>query len=142
MEFPELKDDEVFLNAINLDFSSNQLFEEFKRLANMEKRAGVITTLLSLQTAEGQPYFHIDYLIDKYFQLTPEEKEENKAYWTKYGGGGAGAAEGGEAGMEAPVEGGAQMAPEGAPEAPPEGGEAPPPAPEAGGEPGGAEFEF
>lgn len=140
MEFPELKDDEIFLNQVGIDFSSNQLFEEFKRLSNMEKRAGIIGTLLGLQTPEGQPYFHIDYLIDKYLKLTPEEKEENKSYWAKSAGAGAAAppAEGGEAGgeMAPPMEGG-EMAP------PPEGGEAgAPPPPEAGGEAPPAEFEF
>jgi len=158
IEFPELMDDEVFLNQIDIQFHSNQLFEEFKKLGNMEKRAGILGTLLGIQSAEGQPYFHIDYLIDKVMKLTPEEKEENRAYWIKAGKAGAGAAgEGGEAGggemggmpgeggevpggeapggeMGGPEAGGGEM---GGPESggAPEGG-APPEAP------GAAEFEF
>jgi hypothetical protein len=145
MEYPELKDDEIFLNQVGVNFSSNQLFEEFKRLANMEKRAGIITTLLGLATPEGTPYFHIDYLIDKYLQLTPEEKEENKSYWVKSSGAGAAAApaEGGGGmegmeGMEAPPEGMAGM--EGTAPAPEGEVGAPPPPPE--GEAPSAEFEF
>ncbi len=133
MEFPELRDDEVFLNQCDIVFNSNQLFEEWKKLGNIEKRAGILSTMLGIQTADGQSYFHIDYLIDKIMKLTPEEKEENQSYWIKSKAG-AGAAEGGEeAGMEAGTE-------EVTPEAPTEetgGGE------EAGGE--GAEsgeFEF
>ena len=38
VEFPELKDDEVFLNQIDVDFISNQLFEEWKKLGNMNKK--------------------------------------------------------------------------------------------------------
>ncbi len=83
MEFPELKDDEIFLNQIDISFNSNQLFEEWKKLANMEKRASILGSLLGIQTADGQAYFHIDYLIDKIMKLTPEEKEENKSYWAK-----------------------------------------------------------
>ena len=155
MEFPELKDDELFLNQIDISFNSNQIFEEWKKLANMEKRSSILSSLLGIQTAEGQPYFHIEYLIDKVMKLTAEEKEENKAYWIKskkggataeggeggefggeggefggeggeFGGGAQGGGEGGAQGVEAPpAQGGAQ------------GGEAPP-APE--GE--GGEFEF
>jgi hypothetical protein len=77
MEFPELKDDEVFLNQIDLVFYSNQLFEEWKKLGNLEKRAGLLSTLLGIAKSDGQPYFHIDYLVDKILKLTPEEKEEN-----------------------------------------------------------------
>jgi hypothetical protein len=148
MEFPELKDDEIFLNQVDIQFNSNQLFEEWKKLANMEKRATILGSLLGIQTADGQPYFHIDYLIDKVMKLTPEEKEENKAYWVKSGkGGGAGPEATGEGGEPGATEGGESGAP---PETAPEGGTETPPTPEAGGpggeaggaEPGGAEFEF
>jgi hypothetical protein len=30
-----------------------------------------------------RPYFHIEYLIDTVFKLTPEEKAENEKYWLK-----------------------------------------------------------
>jgi len=144
MEFPELKDDEIFLNQIDINFVSNQLFEEWKKLGNMEKRAGLMSTLLGIQTADGQPYFHIDYLVDKIMKLTAEEKEENKSYWIKsaQGGGAASGGEGGMEGGEGGMEGGAQAAPEGGaqegPEAQAGGAQA---APEAGGEES-SEFEF
>ncbi len=139
MEFPELKNDEIFLNQVDIVFVSNQLFEEWKKLGNLEKRAGLLSTLLGIQTADGQPYFHIDYLVDKVMKLTPEEKEENKAYWIKSAQGG-GAAEGVEGGAEgAPVGVGAAGGGEEAAEAPeaqaPTGGEE-----AAEGE--GGEFEF
>ena len=138
MEFPELKDDEVFLNQCDINFNSNQLFEEWKKLANFEKRAGILSTLLGIQTADGQPYFHIDYLIDKVMKLSEEEKQENKAYWIKSakGGGEAGEVEGGMEGAEAGMEGG--EAPTETPEAAPE----TPPAEEGGGEAPPSEFEF
>jgi hypothetical protein len=102
MEFPELKDDEIFLNQVNITFNSNQLFEEWKKLANFEKRSNILSNLLSIQTADGNPYFHIDYLIDKVMKLSNEEVQENKSYWIKSNKGGASSdiqpgAEGGEA---------------------------------------------
>ena len=161
MEFPELKDDEIFLNQIDISFNSNQIFEEWKKLANMEKRSSILSSLLGIQTAEGQPYFHIEYLIDKVMKLTPEEKEENKAYWIKskgagsaqggegggeFGGGEGGGEFGGDEGGEFGGEGGGEFGGpqggefggEGGGETPPAqgGGETPPPAQ------GGGEFEF
>jgi len=148
VEFPELKDDERFMNEVDIQFLSNQLFEEWKKLGNLSKKAEILGTLNGIQKADGQPYFHIEYLIDHVLKLTPEEKEENKRYWMKDGAG-AGAAAGGEPGAEGGGEtggevGGAQATPEAGaqttPEAPTggaEGGEA------GGGETGGGgEFEF
>lgn len=145
IEFPELKEDEVLMNQIDIIFNSNQVFEEWKKLNNLAKKAEIFGTLVGIMNGE-KPYFHIEYLIDNVFKLTPEEKAENQKYWAKDaagapgGGGGAGApggeggGEGGEAGGgEAPEAGGTQAAPE-AQAAP----ENPPPA-EGGGE---TEFEF
>ena len=152
MEFPELKDDEIFLNQVDIIFVSNQLFEEWKQLGNLEKRSGILSTLLGIQTADGKPYFHIDYLIDKIMKLSQEEKEENKAYWIKaaQGGGAAAPGEGGaeagaeaEAGAQAAPEGGAQSTPEAGAQATPEAGaQAAPEGGGGGGEAGGGEFEF
>jgi len=144
VEFPELKDDERFMNEVDIQFLSNQLFEEWKKLGNLSKKAEILGTLNGIQKSDGQPYFHIEYLIDHVLKLTPEEKEENKKYWLKESaGGGAGPeggveSEGGEMGgaQTTPEAGGAQTTPE-APAAPETGGE-------AGGESGGeaGEFEF
>jgi len=143
IEFPELKDDEVFINSIDIIFYTNQIFEEWKKINTLAKRAEAITTLTGIMNGE-KPYFHIEWIMDHVFKLTPEEKAENQKYWAKdaAAAGAAGTpAEGGEApaeGGEAPAEGG---------EAPAEGGEAPAaeaPA-EGGGEApaeGGGEFEF
>lgn len=145
VEFPELKDDERFMNEVDIQFISNQLFEEWKKLGNLSKKAEILGTLNGIQKSDGQPYFHIEYLIDHVLKLTPEEKEENKKYWLKESaGGGAGPegveSEGGEMGGE--MGGGAQTTPEsGGAQTTPEA----PAAPETGGEAGGGEageFEF
>ena len=142
VEFPELKENERFLNEVDIDFISNQLFEEWKKLGNLMKKAEILTSLNGIQKADGQPYFHIEYLIDNVLNLTPEEKEENKKYWLKDGAGagsgpeGAPGEEGGAEGMgDTGTEGGGETE---TPEAPAE-----TPAPEEGGEAGGGtEFEF
>ncbi len=30
-----------------------------------------------------KPYFHIEWIMDNVFKLTPEEKAENEKYWIK-----------------------------------------------------------
>ena len=145
IEFPELKDDEVFINSVDIIFYTNQIFEEWKKINTMAKRAEAITTLTGIMNGE-KPYFHIEWIMDHVFKLTPEEKSENEKYWAKdaagagAGGAEAGAeagAEGGDMGGEAPADAGGE-APADA------GGEAP--AADAGGEAapdaGGGEFEF
>jgi len=151
IEFPELKDDEVFVNSVDIIFYTNQIFEEWKKINNLAKRAEAVTTLTGIMNGE-QPYFHIEWIMDNVFKLTPEEKTENQRYWAKdaankAAAGAAGAAPGAEGGApvegempaeggEAPVEGGgeAQAGAQDAPEAPAEGGGE---APAEGGE-----FEF
>jgi len=164
IEFPELTEDEFFTNGVDIDFFSNQVFEEWKKLNNLEKKAGIVGTMLGVMNGE-KPYFHIEWIMDNIFKLTPEEKAENQKYWDKdamnaaanatgepgmpsEGGGGGGMpsemgggeAQGGgmpEMGGESPAaQGGAQTGggAQAAPQAAPE-----PPAPEAG---GNSEFEF
>lgn len=81
MEFPELKDDEVFQNECDIVFNVNQIFENWRKLTNMEKKAAIVTNLLALMK-DDKPYFHIDYLMEKVWGLTQEEKNENESYWT------------------------------------------------------------
>ena len=140
IEFPELKDDEVFINSVDIIFYTNQIFEEWKKINTLAKRAEAITTLTGIMNGE-KPYFHIEWIMDHVFKLTPEEKAENQKYWAKDAAAVAGSAGAPAEGGEAPAEGG---------EAPAEGGEAPAeeapaaeesPAAEAPAE-GGGEFEF
>ena len=128
IEFPELKDDEVFINSVDIIFYTNQIFEEWKKINTLAKRAEAITTLTGIMNGE-KPYFHIEWIMDHVFKLTPEEKAENQKYWAKDATAAAGAAGAPAEGGEAPAE----EAP--AAEAPAEGGgEAP--------AEGGGEFEF
>ena len=149
IEFPELKEDEIVMNQIDISFNSNQVFEEWKKLNNLAKKAEIFGTLVGVMNGE-KPYFHIEYLIDNVFKLTPEEKAENQKYWAKDAASvaaAAGAAPGAEG--AAPAEGGDVPAEGG--DVPAEGGEAAPeaqaapetpPPPAEGGAEGGSEFEF
>ena len=82
IEFPELKDDEILLNQIDIDFYSNQLFEEWKKINNLSKKSEIVGTLLGVMNGE-KPYFHIEWIMDKVFKLSQEDKAENMKYWAK-----------------------------------------------------------
>jgi len=142
VEFPELKEDEIALNQIDIEFISNQLFEEWKKLGNMSKKIEILGSYTGIQKADGTPYFHIDYLIDHVLKLSSEEKEENRRYWVKDAAGAATSeatpAEGGEVGAQSTPEA-ETPAPEAETPAPETGGET---GGEAGGGEGGGEFEF
>ena len=135
---------------MDIIFYTNQIFEEWKKINNMAKRAEAITTLTGIMNGE-KPYFHIEWIMDNIFKLTPEEKAENQKYWAKDAAGTGAGPEGGAGGAEggAPVEGGmeGEMPAEGGqatPEAPVQGGAqaAPETPPAQGGAQGGGEFEF
>ena len=123
IEFPELKNDEIFLNQIDISFNSNQVFEEWKKLNNMSKKAEIFGTMLGIMNGE-KPYFHVEYLIDHVFKLPQEEKDENKRYWA-IDAAGVGSAPEGEGGGDM---GGGDMGGSDTEETPPE--------------PEGGEFEF
>ncbi len=157
IEFPELKDDEFFTNGVDIIFFTNQVFEEWKKINNLEKKAGIVGTLLGVMNGE-KPYFHIEWIMDNVFKLTPEEKAENAKYWAmdvtnngaqatgepgSPGGGGGGDFGGsgdsgempsqeGPATPDMPIQGGGQGGGQGGPQTAPEN-----PAPD-----GGSEFEF
>lgn len=143
VEFPELKDDEVFLNQVDVDFISNQLFEEWKKLGNMSKKIEILSSYIGVQKSDGAPYFHIEYLIDNVLKLTAEEKEENKRYWVKdASGGGSSEATPGESVSDNFGDSGGPVGPESTEtSSEPSGPEVPPPTPEAG-ETNNDEFEF
>ena len=109
VEFPELIEDDVVMNEIDINFNSNQIFEEWKKINNLAKRAEAIGTLTGIMNGD-KPYFHIEWIMDHVFKLTPEEKAENQKYWAKDSSGvGSGGAQGGaQGGMEMGAQGGAQ----------------------------------
>jgi len=161
MEFPELKDDEIFLNQIDIVFSSNQTIEEWKRIKTYTKKIEAATNILAFQKADGTPYFHVDFIVTNILKLSQQEIEENNAFWLKAKAAGAapgaqGAAPGGEmggapggemggqvGGQTPPAQGGqvggqtppAQGGQAGAQTPPPQGGQ-------AGAQGGTTEFEF
>jgi len=110
LDFPELKDDNLFHYSLKSIFNKNHLFEEWKYLNNLAKRSDIAATLSgNLQDEKGDPYLHIEWIVRNIMKLTDEDIAENDKYKMTGGGmapgqgGGApdsGGAPGGEGGDE------------------------------------------
>ena len=99
LDFPELEQDRIFDSYIKLKFNSNDLFEEWKHLNNLSKRAEISSTLSSnLQDAEGKPYLSIEWIVRNIMKFTDKDIEENNKYKMMSGLAGEGAGAGGGGG--------------------------------------------
>jgi len=83
-DFPELINDHRFLAHLNIEFNSNELFEEWKRLANLQKRSDIASTLISnLQNADGEPYLPTEWVVRNIMKFNDEEIAEILKYKIK-----------------------------------------------------------
>jgi len=83
-DFPELIEDHNFIKELNVEFNANELFEEWKYLANLSKRAEIASTLnTNLVNAEGETVLAAEWIIRKIMKFTDEEIAENEKYKLK-----------------------------------------------------------
>ena len=98
-DFPELIEDHNFIKELNIEFNSNELFEEWKYLGNLEKRATIASTLTSnLQNAEGESWLATEWIVRRIMKFTDEDIAENEKYKLKEKGALAGTPTGEEGG--------------------------------------------
>jgi hypothetical protein len=112
LDFPELESDRIFDSYIKIKFNSNDLFEEWKYLNNLAKRAEIASTLSSnLQDSEGKPYLSIEWIVRNIMKFTDKNIEENNKYKMMSGlaSPGAGGGGGGGGGMGGGEMGGGEM---------------------------------
>jgi capsid assembly protein Gp20 len=83
-DFPELIEDHNFIKSLNVRFVSNELFEEWKYLGNLEKRANIASTLISnLQNSEGEPYLAMEWIVREIMKFNDEDIAKNQKYKIK-----------------------------------------------------------
>jgi hypothetical protein len=128
LDFPELENNQVFLNSIRVNFNSNDLFEEWKMLNNLSKRSEIASTLSSnLLDSDGKAFLHILFIAKKIMKFTDEELDENNKYKFLNANAGSVSGEGGGSpqGGSPQAEGGTQTQGGGAPQgqAPTQGGQ-------------------
>jgi hypothetical protein len=86
LKYPEFTNDASFRTQIALRFNEENMFAELKNMEIMERRIEFIGQLkdnLSISdpaTMSETPYFDLDFLVDRYLKLSPDDKEANDAY--------------------------------------------------------------
>jgi hypothetical protein len=89
LDFPEILDDENFMDAINIRFTSVNAFHETKRMINIHKRMEIITTMKGVTRKqknptsgeiEEVPFFSTEWLLREYGNFSDDELNENERY--------------------------------------------------------------
>lgn len=86
LKYPEFAEDAAFRTQIALRFNEENMFAELKQMEIMEKRIEFISSLKDSlvktdpMTMAEDNYFDMDFLVDRYLRLSPDDKEANQAY--------------------------------------------------------------
>ena len=86
LKFPEFETDPQFKTQIALQFNEENMFAELKQMEIMERRLDFVSTMQDSlmktdpMTMEELPYFDMEFLVDRYLKLSPDDKEANLAY--------------------------------------------------------------
>lgn len=89
LDFPEMMDDDIFMDSINFRFNSVNAYHETKKMINITKNMELVNSLKSLtikkknpQTGEMEeiPYFSTEFLLRKYAKFNDEDLKENERY--------------------------------------------------------------
>lgn len=117
LDFPDIKNDYKFKNAIGITYHNDNVFEEMKENELEAKRIASFTAKKGVLKDDGTPYFSTEFLIRKELKMSEDEIESNKKWFEMEKdeiteGEAAAAAGGGEAAM-----------PDGGVASPPAGGE-------------------
>lgn len=85
LKYPEFKHDPIFKSQIALRFNEENMFAEMKHMEIMDKRLEFINNMFANlmtsdpATMQEEHYFDLDFLVDKYLKLSPDDKAANEA---------------------------------------------------------------
>lgn len=86
LKYPEFSDDPGFKTQIALRYNEENMFAELKEMEIMEKRLDFISKMnqdlmiTNPMTMEEDHYFDLEFLVDRYLKLSPDDKAANLAY--------------------------------------------------------------
>ena len=86
LDYPELDNDPVFRSQLGVKFNSDNQFGESKEIEQLIKKIDFISGLSEIKEKKGDeeiPYFSQDFLIDKFLDLTNEDRRVNDIYKKK-----------------------------------------------------------
>lgn len=84
IDFPELINDENFLRKLDVNFNGSNLYHEWRKLANLQKRAEIAGNLMSQITRpDGTPFLHVELVVRDIIKFDEEFLLENERWWKK-----------------------------------------------------------
>ena len=81
LDFPELREDYKFNNAIGITYHNDNVFEEIKENELESKRIASFVAKKGVLKDDGTPYFSTEYLIRKELKMTEDEIDANKKWF-------------------------------------------------------------
>lgn len=109
LDFPELREDELFKSQIGVRFNKDNVFERMKEMDLLTKSAEFINTMKDIKTirnGEEADYFNPRFLIEQWLFLSQGEQDRNQKYWDEDQNGTGPSGEGGRKKGEGPDKGG------------------------------------
>jgi len=81
LDFPALKNDFKFKNAIGINYHNDNVFEEMKEKELEAKRIASFTAKKGIMKDDGTPFFSTDYLIRTELRMTESEINANEEWF-------------------------------------------------------------
>lgn len=82
LEFPELEDNEFFLNDLDITFYGHSEIEKAKELANWQAKASIANDLMNnFKKNDDTPVFHWKLVAKHVMELSDELMQENDKFW-------------------------------------------------------------
>lgn len=77
---PKLAKSEYLKQALGIKFNEENMFVEAMERDSLKKGTDIVNTLFAIQGNDGKPYFDINFLVERYLGMSPEDLELNEKY--------------------------------------------------------------
>jgi hypothetical protein len=78
LDHPEHEKDFMVKSQFGLDYVKDNAFAEIRYMEILNARKDQVTKIAGLQDSEGNPYFSLKYVLDKYLGMTDDDKVANE----------------------------------------------------------------
>lgn len=78
MDYPEFSKNFIVKSQFGLDYVKDNNFAELKYMELLNARKDQVNKIAGLQDGEGNPYFSLKYVLDKYLGMSDDDKVANE----------------------------------------------------------------
>lgn len=84
LDYPEKKTDYLLKADFGIDFVKENHFTKAKETEILAVRKDQIIKISGLKNSKGEPFFSIDFLVDRWLGMSPDKRERNQKMKEKY----------------------------------------------------------